>query len=121
MRKTIRNGIDRRAVYKFICTGSCGKKKFTYVYDRAKSGKCLSCTKKQGDPNQARLFDETQVFTEDQISVINAIEPDAFFPVGNFNQEHFDALNEANRQENERLDSMKLDIMPIKKEGGKNV
>lgn len=56
MRKTIRNGIDRRAVYKFRCTGICGKVKSTYVYERAKSGMCLSCSKKQTDPNQDSLF-----------------------------------------------------------------
>lgn len=56
MRKTISNGINRRAVYKFQCTGPCGRMKFTYVYDRAKSGKCLSCSKNQVDENQQGLF-----------------------------------------------------------------
>lgn len=90
MRKTIRNGIDRRAVYKFQCTGSCGRVKSTYVYDRAKKGVCLSCSKHAVDPNQSSLF-----------------------PEGNFTQEHFEALNEANRQENERLDNIFLDSKPM--------
>lgn len=56
MRKTISNGINRRAVYKFQCTGPCNRMKFTYVYDRAKAGMCLSCSRNTVDPNQATLF-----------------------------------------------------------------
>lgn len=56
MRKTIRNGIDRRAVYKFQCTGSCGRVKSSYVYERAKAGICLTCSKHSVDPNQGTLF-----------------------------------------------------------------
>lgn len=58
MRKTISNGINRRAVYKFQCTGPCSRMKFTYVYDRAKAGVCLSCSKNSVNPNQSSLFDE---------------------------------------------------------------
>lgn len=61
MRKTIRNGIDRRAVYKFRCTGPCGKTKNTYVYGRAKAGVCLTCGKKYPMVNQASLFPPIEV------------------------------------------------------------
>lgn len=68
MRKTISNGINRRAVYKFKCTGPCGKQKSTYVYDRAKAGVCLSCSKNTVDPNQSSLFPDGSVFlSEDGI------------------------------------------------------
>lgn len=56
MRKTIRNGIDRRAVYKFRCIGGCNRIKSTYVYDRAKSGVCLTCSKKKANGSQDGLF-----------------------------------------------------------------
>lgn len=91
MRKTISNGINRRAVYKFQCTGPCNRMKFTYVYDRAKKGVCLSCSKHTVDPNQ-----------------------DSLFPEGNFTQEHFEALQAANQIENERLDSLARDMKPVK-------
>jgi len=61
MRKTIRNGIDRRAVYKFQCTGSCGRVKASYVYERAKKGICLTCSKHSVDPNQSSLFSPIEV------------------------------------------------------------
>lgn len=61
MRKTISNGINRRAVYKFQCTGPCNRMKFTYVYDRAKAGVCLSCSKNQVDENQVSLFETVSV------------------------------------------------------------
>lgn len=44
MRKTISNGINRRAVYKFTCS-HCQVNKTTYVYERAKKAVCLSCEK----------------------------------------------------------------------------
>lgn len=68
MRKTISNGINRRAVYKFQCTGPCNRMKFTYVYDRAKAGVCLSCSKNQVNHNQGILFPEASVeLSEDEI------------------------------------------------------
>jgi len=56
MRKTISSGIDRRAVYKFKCSGPCQRVKYTYVYERAKKGCCLTCSKNEVDKNQASLF-----------------------------------------------------------------
>lgn len=41
----ISNGIKRRAVYRFKCTGVCGKRKTTFVYERARDRVCLSCDK----------------------------------------------------------------------------
>lgn len=90
MRKTISNGINRRAVYKFKCTGPCGKQKSTYVYDRAKAGMCLSCSKNTVDPNQSSLF-----------------------PEGNFTQEHEDELKERNTRMNNYLDGMINDGKPM--------
>lgn len=55
MRKTIRNGVNRRAVYKFNCSG-CGKHKSSYVYKRAKKGVCYSCERNKPDENQLSLI-----------------------------------------------------------------
>lgn len=41
----ISNGIKRRAVYRFKCSGVCGKRKVTFVYERARDRACLSCSK----------------------------------------------------------------------------
>ena len=75
MRKTIRNGIDRRAVYKFACTGECKKVKNTYVYDRAKAGICLSCSKKPSNGDQDSLFNNEEVLLSppNVMTIINSI------------------------------------------------
>lgn len=54
----ISNGIKRRAVYRFKCSGVCGKRKVTFVYERARDRVCLSCSKLV-NINQPSLFSQT--------------------------------------------------------------
>lgn len=76
MRKTIRNGVNRRAVYKFHCTGGCGRLKSTYVYERAKNGICATCERNKPDPNQSGLFDQPQFQVLDPRKGSYSITPD---------------------------------------------
>jgi len=75
MRKTISSGIDRRAVYKFKCSGPCQRVKYTYVYERAKKGRCLTCSKNEVDQNQESLFEHTAAVDE----AINRINVNPYY------------------------------------------
>lgn len=52
----IKKEIKRKTVYKFVC-GGCGKKRTSYIYERAEAKQCLSCEKLHKVSNQTPLFD----------------------------------------------------------------
>lgn len=60
----ISNGIKRRAVYRFKCSGVCGKRKTTFVYERARDRVCLTCAKLSIPVQQESLFDSPKIVKE---------------------------------------------------------